>query len=120
MYLTFRRGFFVEIMVLHSVTHQCLFPSFIYYIYLYSYCCRIVVTKFLSDASYRNSFTTCAKDRPLFVQLAGDDPLTLLDVAKQVEKNCDAIDINFGCPQVLIYQLKLFYSLTIFPRNMQK
>lgn len=45
------------------------------------------------------NFTTCAMDRPLIVQLAGHEPLTLLQAAKYVEHCCDAVDLNLGCPQ---------------------
>ena len=38
-------------------------------------------------------------DRPLVVQFAGNDPDTLLSAAKVVQTRCDAVDINFGCPQ---------------------
>lgn len=44
-------------------------------------------------------FTTCPADRPLVVQFAGDDPDTVLAAAKKVEKFCDAVDLNLGCPQ---------------------
>jgi len=39
------------------------------------------------------------QDRPLIVQFCANDPANLLKAAKAVEHHCDAIDINFGCPQ---------------------
>ncbi|KAL1510119.1 hypothetical protein AB1Y20_006451 [Prymnesium parvum] len=37
--------------------------------------------------------------RPVVAQLAGNDPSTLLEAARLLEARCDAIDLNFGCPQ---------------------
>ncbi len=37
-------------------------------------------------------------DRPLGIQLFGDDPLTLAEGARLVEGHGDLIDINMGCP----------------------
>ncbi|TPX09822.1 uncharacterized protein E0L32_009013 [Thyridium curvatum] len=38
-------------------------------------------------------------DRPLFVQFCANDPDHLLAAAKLAAPYCDAVDINFGCPQ---------------------
>ncbi len=44
-------------------------------------------------------FYTDGSDRPLVVQIAGNNPEVMAKTAKHIEHVCDAIDINFGCPQ---------------------
>jgi len=41
---------------------------------------------------------TVAEERPLGVQLFGDDPLRLAEAARRVESVADLIDLNCGCP----------------------
>lgn len=54
----------------------------------------------VEDKNYLNvNFSTCKEDRPLIIQFCGNDPDTLLEACKKVEDSCDAVDINFGCPQ---------------------
>lgn len=58
------------------------------------------VTQFVQSEHYREiNFTTCLYDRPLVVQFAGDDPDKILQAALLVQDQCDAVDINLGCPQ---------------------
>ncbi|NMC74671.1 MAG: tRNA dihydrouridine synthase DusB [Geobacteraceae bacterium] len=39
-----------------------------------------------------------AGDRPLGIQLFGEDPEALAEAARRVEHLCDVVDINMGCP----------------------
>lgn len=65
-------------------------------------------TEMIHCQSYNNSksspennvwFTTSREDRPLIVQICGNDPDIMLLTCLSVEGHCDGIDINFGCPQ---------------------
>lgn len=59
---------------------------------------------FVRDEKYRKSaLETCPEDRPLIVQFCANNPETF---KKAVELTlcsiqCDAIDLNLGCPQVI-------------------
>lgn len=59
---------------------------------------------FSEDKKFRDQFI-CEMDgkpgldRPLIIQFCANDPDVLLKAAKYVVGKCDAVDINFGCPQ---------------------
>lgn len=54
---------------------------------------------FAEGEGYRREFfCPDPADRPLVVQFCGNEPEVLLKAAKYVENDCDAVDINFGCP----------------------
>ncbi|EQC37992.1 hypothetical protein SDRG_04422 [Saprolegnia diclina VS20] len=42
---------------------------------------------------------TSPTDRPLIVQLCGNDPTALAAAVRLVQHRCDGIDLNLGCPQ---------------------
>ncbi|KAL6122905.1 Dus1l [Nucleospora cyclopteri] len=44
-------------------------------------------------------YTTDEHDRPLVIQICGNNPQEMLKTCLKVQNYCDAIDINFGCPQ---------------------
>jgi len=72
---------------------------------------------FAKDPKYRTiNFQSHPEDRPLIVQFCGHNPETMLQAALLVQDQCDAVDINLGCPQgiarlimVLIYLVILIY-----------
>jgi tRNA-dihydrouridine synthase 1 len=55
---------------------------------------------FAGDSTYREKeFQTVPSDRPLVAHFSGNNPQILLEAARLVQDQCDAIDINLGCPQ---------------------
>lgn len=57
---------------------------------------------FLSTKSSptKNRWYTTNNDEPsLVIQIAGNDPIIMLEASKKLQMHCKAIDINFGCPQ---------------------
>lgn len=52
-----------------------------------------------SDIFNNRWYKTDETDRPLVIQICGNDPKIMSHVASKVESVCDMIDINFGCPQ---------------------
>lgn len=51
------------------------------------------------NAKYNQWYTTYTDKRPFVIQICGNDPDTMLQTCLSVQDYCDAIDINFGCPQ---------------------
>ncbi|VDM66292.1 unnamed protein product, partial [Strongylus vulgaris] len=56
---------------------------------------------FVHDTTYRrNALALCEDDRPLIVQFCANKPDTFLAACRLVEKYCDGVDLNLGCPQM--------------------
>jgi len=69
-----------------------------------AYTPMISSTEFVSSPTYREtSFQTIPEDRPLVAHFSANDPTTFASAARLVEKRCDAIDLNLGCPQRTAY-----------------
>lgn len=69
------------------------------------YGCQLCYTPMLhsrmmvEQKTYKETnFWTHEADRPLVAQFCGNDPDIVLQAAKLVENEVDAIDLNLGCP----------------------
>jgi tRNA-dihydrouridine synthase 1 len=65
-----------------------------------AYTPMMLSSKFATEESYRQEeFQTCPEDRPLVAHFAANDPEIFRQAALLVQDQCDAIDLNLGCPQ---------------------
>lgn len=60
---------------------------------------QVIVDDKSKDFSAAHCFQTCQEDRPLIVQICGNDKHVLLQAAQKFVGYCDGIDLNLGCPQ---------------------
>lgn len=60
--------------------------------------CR-VFNESKAKATNNQWYTTRKEDRHLVIQICGNDPEIMLKTCLKIQEHCDAIDINFGCPQ---------------------
>jgi tRNA-dihydrouridine synthase len=66
---------------------------------------------FARDETYRaENFSTCSEDRPLISQFCTDDPDLFVKAGLLIENDCDAIDLNLGCPPKGVI-MDLFYKM---------
>lgn len=82
-----------------------------------AYTPMICSKSFARDESYRRAeFQTIPEDRPLVVHFSANDPEDFATSAELVQHQCDAIDLNLGCPQRTAY-LGHFGSYLLDPKD---
>lgn len=55
---------------------------------------------FMTNPTYRkHNWEPHALDRPLIAQVCGDDADAIIRTGRVIQDDCDAIDLNLGCPQ---------------------
>ncbi|KAJ1967306.1 tRNA dihydrouridine synthase [Dimargaris xerosporica] len=63
----------------------------------------MIHARLFSDASnkayFADNWQTDQHDRPLIAQFCANDPEYLLQAALRIQDQCDAVDLNLGCPQ---------------------
>jgi len=65
-----------------------------------AYSPMILADSFYNSQKARdNEFITASDDRPLIVQFAAKETIHFSESARMVEKWCDGVDLNCGCPQ---------------------
>ncbi|TBU06466.1 tRNA-dihydrouridine synthase [Hamiltosporidium magnivora] len=52
-----------------------------------------------SDPQNNYWFSTNKEDKPLIIQICGNNPDKMLEAAEKLQNYCNGIDINLGCPQ---------------------
>lgn len=82
-----------------------------------AYTPMICSKRFARDEAYRKAeFQTIPEDRPLVVHFSANDPEDFASSAALVQHQCDAIDLNLGCPQRTAY-LGHFGSYLLDPKD---
>ncbi|EGO03888.1 hypothetical protein SERLA73DRAFT_119513 [Serpula lacrymans var. lacrymans S7.3] len=70
-----------------------------------AYTQMLIPEKLINDQAYLdfNQRDICGSagglERPVVVQLCGNDPETIVKAGRKLQSYCDAIDLNLGCPQ---------------------
>ena len=60
------------------------------------------------------------EERPLSVQLVGNDPEVMKESLQYIEPHCDIIDLNFGCPDKDVLGQKMGAFFSKHPEQMTK